>query len=275
VSIEEAAHGIRAVANAAMAGAVRAVTVERGRDPRDLTLVAIGGNGGIHGVDVARQLGVRKIVIPPFAGVFSAVGMLAADVEYTALSTVMRLLDAITPAELGQMMDGLAAEVSARLASEGYQGSEIELSWQAEVRHEGQASELSVPFEATGSAMAQIRQRFVAEYVKTYGYRDDTPLELVKITVVGRGLRRNRLDFGAMRIEQRPAAARSGFRLVAFTRGAPAVETEIVPRIAVGTTPRRGPLIIEEFDATVLVPPDTSVATDAAANIVLDIGGSA
>jgi len=275
LSLEDAAHGIRAVANAAMARAIRAVTVERGRDPRDFTMMAFGGNGGNHGVDVARQLGVRKIIIPPFAGVFSAVGMLAADVEHTALATVMRLLDTITPTELGEIMDGLAADVSARLAAEGYSGNKAELAWQAEVRHEGQATELPVPFEATGDRFAQIRERFFAEYFKTYGYRDQTPLELVKVTVVGRGLRRNRLDFSNMRIDQRPGAARSGHRLVSFTRGEPAIETEIVPRAAVGSEPRRGPLIVEEFDATIVVPPDTSISRDRTGNIVLEIGGQA
>ena len=75
---QDAAHGIRAVANAAMARAIRAVTVERGRDPRDLTLMAFGGNGGVHAPDLARQLGIPRVVVPPLSGVFSAVGMLAA-----------------------------------------------------------------------------------------------------------------------------------------------------------------------------------------------------
>ena len=90
LSLQDAAHGIRAVANATMSRAIRAVTVERGRDPRDLTLIAIGGNGGIHALDVARDLGIRRVVVPPLAGVFSAVGMLAADLEHIALDTVTR-----------------------------------------------------------------------------------------------------------------------------------------------------------------------------------------
>ena len=81
--LADAAHGIRAVANAAMARAVRAVTVERGRDPRDLTLMAFGGNGGVHAPDLARQLGIPRVVVPPMSGVFSAVGMLASDIEHT------------------------------------------------------------------------------------------------------------------------------------------------------------------------------------------------
>ena len=91
LALEDAAHGIRAVANAAMSRAIRAVTVERGRDPRDLTLVAMGGNGGIHALDVARELGIPRVVVPPLSGVFSAVGMLASDVEHIALHVVRRL----------------------------------------------------------------------------------------------------------------------------------------------------------------------------------------
>ena len=275
LSLDEAAHGIRAVANAAMARAIRAVTVERGRDPRDLALIAFGGNGGIHSVDVARQLGVRKVIVPPLAGVFSALGMLAADVEHTALATVMSLLDDLSAADLMSTMDRIGADVTARLTGDGYSQDRIQLIWQAEVRHEGQATELPVPFSGTGDIAAEISERFFEEYFKTYGYRDLTPLEIVKISVTGRGLRESRLDFNAMRIEHRAGAARSGARAVSFTRGQPAVETEIVPRSAISAQPRPGPLIVEEFDATVLVPPDGTIARDSMNNLILEIGGSA
>lgn len=275
LSVEDAAHGIRAVANAAMARAIRAVTVERGRDPRDLTLMAFGGNGGIHSVDVARQLGVRTIIIPPLAGVFSAVGMLAADVEHTALVTVMRLLHDLCAQDLSAIMARLGAEVASRLAADGYGTDRTELVWQAELRHEGQATELPVPFDANGDVLAQISERFVEEYLKTYGYRDQTPLELVKVTVTGRGLRESRLDFKAMKIEPRTGAARAGHRSVFFSRGLPAVETAIVSRAAVGAAERSGPLIIEEFDATIVVPPDATISRDGTGNLVLKIEGSA
>jgi N-methylhydantoinase A len=275
LSVEDAAHGIRAVANAAMARAIRAVTVERGRDPRDLTLMAFGGNGGIHSVDVARQLGVRTIIIPPLAGVFSAVGMLAADIEHTALVTVMRLLDDLTAQDLSVIMARLSAEVAGRLAADGYGADRTELVWQAELRHEGQATELPVPFSADGDILAEIKERFVEEYLKTYGYRDETPLELVKVTVTGRGLRQSRLDFNAMKIEQRTGAARAGYRLVSFSRGAPAIETAIVSRATISTTERAGPLIVEEFDATIVVPPHATISRDRMGNLVLKIEGSA
>jgi len=275
LSVEDAAHGIRAVANAAMARAIRAVTVERGRDPRDLSLMAFGGNGGIHSVDVARQLGVRTIIIPPLAGVFCAVGMLAADVEHTSLTTVMRLLDDLTAKDLSAIMADLAAEIASRLAADGYSADRTELVWQAELRHEGQATELPVPFDADSNVIAQIAARFIEEYLKTYGYKDQTPLELVKITVTGRGLRQSRLDFKDMKIEQRSSAARAGYRLVSFARGLPAVETAIVSRAAIDATERSGPLIVEEFDATIVVPPDATISRDGMGNLVLKIEGSA
>src|SRR5215471_2581977 len=120
LSLQDAAHGIRAVANAAMSRAIRAVTVERGRDPRDLTLIATGGNGGIHALDVARDLGIRRVVVPPLAGVFSAVGMLASDLQHIALDTVTQPLDALTTADLKRMKVGLADDVTRRLAADGF-----------------------------------------------------------------------------------------------------------------------------------------------------------
>ncbi len=130
-----------------MSRAIRAVTVERGRDPRDLTLVAIGGNGGIHALDVARDLGIGRVVVPPLAGVFSAVGMLASDLEHIALDTVTRPLDELTSAELKQMKQQLAADVMRRLAADGFTGARVALGWEADLRHEGQATELTVHYD--------------------------------------------------------------------------------------------------------------------------------
>lgn len=268
VTVTDAAHGIRAVANAAMARAVRAVTVERGRDPRDLTLMAFGGNGGVHAPDLARQLGIPRVVIPPMSGIFSAIGMLAADIEHTALQTVGRFIDRMTVADLKAIKAGLQAEVSGRLAGDGYTAERTAFLWEADLRHEGQATELTIRFE--GEDFADIRERFVAEYFKTYGYRDETPIELMKVRVAGRGLRENRLSFADMKIATRAGASRGGERLISFARGEPAVAVSIVDRRAVDNKPQQGPLIIEEFDATIVVPPDARVHKDKIGCIVLE-----
>ena len=266
--LQDAAHGIRAVANAAMARAVRAVTVERGRDPRDLTLMAFGGNGGVHAPDLARQLGIPRVVVPPMSGIFSALGMLASDIEHTALKTVGRRLDKMSVADLEAIKTELQRQVSVQLAADGYQAGRTALVWEADLRHEGQATELTVPFE--GENFEQIRTHFIAEYFKTYGYRDDTPIELMKLRVAGRGLRDNRLDFGHMKIAPRAGTSRNGSRQISFARGEPAIAVEIVDRGAVGSAARAGPLIIEEFDATIVVPPDARVHKDAIGCIVLE-----
>jgi N-methylhydantoinase A len=269
LSLEDEAHGIRAVANAAMSRAIRAVTVERGRDPRDLTLIAMGGNGGIHALDVARDLGISRVVVPPLAGVFSAVGMLASDVEHIALETVTRMLAALAAGDLKALKQRLAGEVTRRLETEGFTGSRVALSWEADLRHEGQATELTVYYD--GDDPAELAVGFVAEYAKTYGYTDESPIELVKLRVIGRGLREQRLDFTQLAIEPRAGAPAERVRAVHFARGAVPVETDVVARSALGSAPRRGPLIIEEFDATTVVPPDASAHLDAIGNIVLEL----
>ncbi|MGA7803327.1 hydantoinase/oxoprolinase family protein [Bradyrhizobium sp.] len=266
--LHDAAHGIRAVANAAMARAVRAVTVERGRDPRDLTLMAFGGNGGVHAPDLARLLGIPRVVVPPMSGIFSALGMLAADIEHTALKTVNRRLDDIGAADLQAIKLDLRRQVAGQLAADGYQAGRTSFLWEADLRHEGQATELTVPFE--GDDFGQIRERFIAEYLKTYGYRDTTPVELMKLRVAGRGLRDNRLDFGDMRIAARAATSRSVVRNISFARGEPPVAVDIVGRDALGASARQGPLLIDEFDATIVVPPDAKVHRDAIGCIVLE-----
>ena len=264
----DAAHGIRAVANAAMARAVRAVTVERGRDPRDFTLMAFGGNGGVHAFDLARQLGIPRVVVPPMSGIFCAVGMLASDIEHTALATVTAPIDAMNAADLAAIKTKLQAEVAARLDQDGYPESRRHFLWEADLRHDGQATELTVPFE--GEDIDHIREAFVAEYFKTYGYRDETPIELMKVRVGGRGLRERRLDFTEMKIAARTGASHSGTRFVSFSRGEVAVPVEIVGRDSIGAIPRRGPVIVEEFDATIVVPPDATVHIDAIGCIVLE-----
>jgi len=269
LSLEDAAHGIRAIANAAMSRAIRAVTVERGRDPRDLTLIAIGGNGGIHAPDVARDLGIARVVVPPLAGVFSAVGMLTSDLEHIALDTITRPLDALTGADLVRMKQALAAQVTQRLASDGFTGARVALAWEADLRHEGQATELTVHYD--GDDLGEMAVRFVAEYLKTYGYKDESPIELVKLRVVGRGLRERRLDFKSLAIQSRAAAQTTGFRAIHFARGTAAVDTEIIPRAALSSSPRHGPLVIEEFDSTTAVPPDATAHRDPMGNIVLEL----
>ncbi|MGA7431785.1 MAG: hydantoinase/oxoprolinase family protein, partial [Xanthobacteraceae bacterium] len=223
ISVEDAAHGIRAVANSAMARAIRAVSVERGLDPRDFTVVAMGGNGGIHALDVARQLGIGRVIVPALSGVFSAVGMLSTDLAHSSVRMLSRALADMTVLELRAVMAELAGELTALLRRDGYADGRIALDWEADLRHEGQASELTIAFKDAGDSVAALRDGFLAEYLKTYGYRDESPIELVKIRLTARGLRERRLDFSAIQIEAQAAAKSDKQRAIVFERGEPAV----------------------------------------------------
>jgi len=152
ISLADAAHGIRDVANVAMARALRAVTVERGRDPRDMTLMAFGGSGPAHAADVAALLGIRRIVIPPMSGVFSALGMLSSEVEHNFVRTVLRPLDRVSATDLAALREALAAHGTAALADEGYGRDEIVLVFSVDLRYAGQSSELPVALEDIAKA---------------------------------------------------------------------------------------------------------------------------
>ena len=267
-----AARGIREVANASMARAIRAVTIERGRDPRDFTLVAFGGSGPVHACDVAAALDVRRVLVPVSPGVFTAVGMLASDVEHHFVRAAGGLLaDAATLARARERLDEILAEARATLAAEGYASAHVRMEAQADLRYAGQASELVIPIPGArldADRLGALRQAFDGEYTATYGYASDEPLELVNVRVVATGVREHRLDFRALTVGGPPATA-ARRRPVHFTRGAPAIDTAVVGRAAIGPAPTPGPLIVEEYDSTVVVPPGAAVQRDAFGNLLI------
>jgi len=124
LSAIEAAYGIHLIANANMMRALRAVTSERGRDPAQFGLLAIGGNGGVHAANLAESLNVRRIVVPPVAGLFSALGMLFADVEHQFITAFFRRVDTIKAQDVNGAVDALVSEAVQLLKSEGYESTD-------------------------------------------------------------------------------------------------------------------------------------------------------
>jgi len=274
LDVVAAAHGIREVANVNMARAIRAVTVERGRDPRDLTLVAFGGGGPVHAVAVAKQLGIRRIVAPVMAGVFCSAGMLAALPTHELVRAVLRPLAACDPAELRRIADELAEQGRVLLATEGIAAHAAVSELRADLRFVGQSSELTIPLPAgpmDARMFAIMREGFLAAYRETFGYATDEPVELVNLRLVARGTGADRLDFARIRMSADAVAGAAGARPVCFERGQPPVDTPIVARGAMGEAPRQGPLIVESYDTTVVVPPGTAVRADTVGNLILDV----
>jgi len=274
LSVMDAAHGIRYVANVNMARAIRAVTVERGRDPRDLTLIAFGGGGPVHAVDVARLLGIRRVIAPVMAGVFCSAGMLAADAGHDFLRSVLRRMDGCDPVALEAVSESLRRQGLVSLAAEGYPESTVSFTLKADLRYVGQSSELTVPVRGAhfdAPALAALQQDFQVAYRDTFGYANDEPLELVNLRLAARGRRQERLDFSRIRMGGAALAGSSGSRLASFERTEPPRDTRILARADMPLTPLQGPLIIESYDTTVVVPPSVSAHADAVGNIILDL----
>jgi N-methylhydantoinase A len=274
LDVIEAAHGIRHIANVNMARAIRAVTVERGRDPRDLAMVAFGGGGPVHAIDVARLLGVRRVIAPVMAGVFCSAGMLAADAEHDFLRSVLRPFERIDPVAMAVIIAELRRLGETTLAAEGYPPSSVEFTLRADCRYVGQSSELTIPVRGDmldAATLAQLRDAFQQAYLDTFGYSSDEALELVNLRLGARGLSADRLDFRRIRLAADAVGGGGGRRLVSFERGRPAIDTPIVARGAMIGRASDGPLIIESYDTTIVVPPGARASGDTIGNLTIDL----
>jgi N-methylhydantoinase A len=267
LDVATAAYGAVEVATASMIRAIRAVSSERGRDPRDFTLVAFGGNGGMFGPLVARSLGMRRVIVPPSPGLFSAAGLLDAVVEHQASRTHKTLLAEADADTVEHLFQHLAREVTDRLADAGVADTAT-LRRQARLRYHGQSFELTVMVERFDSAA--IAEAFAAEHERSYGHRADAaePVELVSLVVVGRG-RARESEPGVSAVH---AAVAGGSRRAYF--GAHGWhDVPLIGRADLSAAARRGPLIIEEYDATIVSPPDTVAWRDAGGNVTIDLDG--
>ena len=274
LSTLDAAQGVRHIANINMARAIRAVTVERGRDPRDLTLVAFGGGGPVHAVDVARLLGIRRVVAPVMAGVFCAAGMLAADAEHDFLRAVVQRLDRCEPQTLSHWVETLRTQGRVTLATEGYPADTVQFDLKADLRYVGQSSELTIRIRGemgVASTLANLDEDFRHAYRATFGYATDEVLELVNLRLAARGRRDDRLDFRRIRVAEVALAGVSVQRMVVYARGEPLINTPLLARAEVGTVWRDGPFIVESYDTTVVVPPKVRARADDIGNLILEI----
>jgi N-methylhydantoinase A len=178
LSPEACARGIRAVANSEMAGALRNITVDQGIDPRDYTLIAFGGAGGLHAADLAEAVGIRTILIPGNAGVLAALGLVIAPERHDAQQTVILSGAALTPSRISAITRALCDRAGAQLAA-----APARTRVRYEVRYLGQSFELAVEAGLELSA-SELRERFEAEHLTRYGFRDpDAEIELVTVRV--------------------------------------------------------------------------------------------
>lgn len=271
LSVEKAAYGVREVVNANMARAIRAVTVERGVDPRDFDLVAIGGSGPVHAADIARLLSMRRILVPASPGVFTAMGMLAGDVERYVIAPLKGLLENIDAKAVNALAETLSREAAEAVIAEGIPPELVELTPEIDLRFRGQELSLSVAL-GDPEDPASIRERFVAAYRAIYSYSSDDQVEMVSLRVTGRGRRVGKLDFRMPR-EAEPEAAPT-LRSVYFGDTHGWIETPCYDRPN-APAHLRGPAILEGTDSTVVIPPGASCTRDPYLNLLIEMDAEA
>jgi N-methylhydantoinase A len=257
---------------AGMARAVRAVTIERGRDPRDFTLVAFGGNGPLFAAEMARSLEIGTVLIPPAPGVFSAIGLLEAELEHHLVKTFLRPLFGTKPSEISAAVAELEREAEALLSGEGNR-AQVQIERSVDLKYQGQSFELTVPLPPawTDEALRELAVSFGREHERTYGHKaEGDPIQMVNLRLSARVLRP--VDRAAIRLEE-DSTARAGERRTYFGPAHGAITTPVITRGSLAATPRRGPLLIDEYDATTLVPPGCDARLDAHGNIVISTGG--
>jgi N-methylhydantoinase A len=264
--MHDAAFGVHRLANIAMMRAVKAVSTYRGRDPRDFTLFAFGGNGGIHAVALARELQMKRIVVPPAAGVFSAVGLLFANFEVSRSAAFLKRAGLDTFSAMISTFEKLQKDVVAELADAG-----AKLTWKADLRYAGQAFELpvEVPHGLDAEATLKvIRERFEEEHVRTYGHAlTDVPINFVTLRVVGAIAPP---QTGSLALDAASTPGTGSVRPVYFGSEQGLFDTPVVARADLQETPLPGPMIIEEYEGTTVIPPDASAWRDRYDNIVIE-----
>ncbi|MBS0642993.1 MAG: hydantoinase/oxoprolinase family protein [Proteobacteria bacterium] len=266
-SVEEAAHGMLRLAAATMMRAIRAVSVERGRDPRQFAMLAFGGNGPLFAAGIAGELGIRRVIVPPLPGVFSAFGLLVADAEHHARQSIRARLGNADPARITAILEDLAAAGQDRLQRDGFPPERQVFQRAASARYAGQSSEIEVALPDGIVAPNQIADLFAAEHERTYGFRApaNEPVELMGLSVMARGLPETpRLPAAIPPFAQQvPAMRRAWFPHDGW------VETPVTDRAGLSGM-RHGPLIVQEYDATCLVPRGVTVELDPFGNIRLE-----
>ena len=267
----EAAFGVHRLASFNMVRAVKAVSTFRGRDPRGSLLLAFGGNGPVCAAEMARALDMERILVPPAAGLYSAFGLLASSLELQRSQTC--LYRAVSKS-VGSVQAGFAqleAVATSILTDSGYPASDLIVRRAADLRYADQGYALTIPVASSVPDIAQMASDFARDHRRTYGHAaEDEPVDIVSLRVtveVGAGERS--VATTRSLATRRANGHKRGERKAYF--GAPhgLISTPVLSRADVTATPVAGPAIIEEYDATTVVPPDYLFSTDEWSNIVL------
>jgi N-methylhydantoinase A len=278
MDVIEAAYGAYSIANANMLRAIRAVSSERGRDPRKFILYAFGGAGAMHAVGVAKGLGIGQIIVPPAPGVCSAFGLTCADIERHYAQAFSRLWQDSVLEELNRTLVEMENEAIASVEVWGGRPkAKPRLNRLVDLRYEGQSWELSisVPEGKLGPAeLAKATADFEAEHEKTYGHRlpgyavQAVALRLVA-TIPTKTVTLSTITGGAGKIKGKAHA--SGKRKAYWGKELGFVDTPVLTLEQVPQSPVEGPVLVDCYDTTIVIPPKANIALGDWGNILINI----
>ena len=273
VSVRDTALGIQRVVNANMERAIRAISLERGYDPRLFSLVPFGGAGPMHSCELAQELGIPRVLVPTRPGILSALGVAIADIVKDYSRTVMLRGEDVSRPRLEEEFHGMEGMAREELRREGLPADQMAARRFVDVRYVGQSFELTIDFPSpTGRADLRraIADRFYRAHLQRFGYADRRePVEIVNLRL------KLELLMEKPRVEPRTAGA-------ADPSGARIGETEVVFRAGPRTTPLyergkldtgnrvQGPALVLQMDSTIVVPPGWGGPVDPFGNLVLE-----
>lgn len=271
----DAAYGVFDVVNANMIRAIKAVSTYRGRDPRDFALLAFGGCGPVHAVAVARELGIRLVIVPQAPGLFSAIGLLQAPVEHHLMQTFFTRLDRADAEALSVVYETLRVQAATMLAEDGHGADAVTYQRLADMRYVGQSYELSIPVPGRlegASDLQNLAEAFGREHERTYGHSAPSePVEFVNLRLIATIADESRQFVRLGKI----SASREYERFAYFGATDGPRSTPVIGRSDLGQRPRPGPMIVEDYDATTTIPPGATAALDRDGNITIEVRADA
>ena len=232
-----------------MVQAIREVTIERGRDPRDFVLVAFGGAGPTQGVDIARSLGIEPILIPRFPGITSAFGLLCADLRVDLMKSIVLAAESSNLDLLRSVSDELVEEAKTRLLEQGANDTDIEIRRQVDMRYIGQSHELSVDLHAASAdILSQSMQDFAAKHHMRYGYNlPDREMEWVTVRVTATAPQLNKTPS----VEQVPSKPEEVSQREVVLADGSRTAADVFRRESIPEGVKiHGPAVIEQLDTT-------------------------
>ncbi len=273
MELVEAAHGIVEIANAAMAGALRRISIQRGFDPRDFALVAFGGAGPLHANRLAAELDIPLVIVPRSPGTFSAMGLLATDLKHEYNTTSIQRLDAMDPDHLVAAFGRLEQRGRGALEDEGVDPGAMRFERMLDLRYVGQSYELPIAVRDAAFPARELERlaaAFHAEHARVYGFNAaDEPVEAVNLRLAAVG---DIAKPALRRLQQGDNAqsARKSLRQVYFAEEESYVDCPIFDRYKLGAGCRiDGPAIVEEMDSTTLVHPGYRAEVDPFGNLLI------